>query len=127
MSHRIHNLKELDETFEALKESIRAGKPGEGANLLFLKDIDLSLRQALVLAWLMDHKDYLYTIEQMGRELGMNESAAKAVVCSLLETECLSREGEDIDVPDYLFFMILDMQAAKASGIIKSWKDYGAH
>lgn len=124
MMQKTHPLAEIYATFNLLKQSIRNGEPGKGADIYLLRDIDLSLRQALVVAWLQDHKDSIYTIAQMGNELGMDEDTAQTVVDSLLEMKFLTREGRDIDVDDAIEFRILDIQAMKATGKITSWREY---
>ena len=119
-----HTLAEIYGTFSLLKQSIRDGEPGRIADIHLLRDIDLSLRQALVIAWLQEHKDSIYTIAQMGNELGMDENIAQTVIDSLLEMKFLTRKGRDIDVSDDLVFRILDIQSMKARGMIKSWREY---
>lgn len=128
MMQNTHTLAEIYATFNLLKQSIRDGEPGKGADIYLLRDIDLSLRQALVVAWLQDHKDSIYTIAQMGNELDMDEETTETVIDSLLEMKFLTRDGKDIDVDDALEFRIIDIQAMKATGMITSWRecdDYG--
>lgn len=124
MMQNTHTLAEIYGTFRLLKQSIKDGEPGRGADIHILRDIDLSLRQALVIAWLQEHKDSIYTIAQMGIEIGMDEDTVRTVIDSLLEMKFLTREGPDIDVDDAIEFKILDIQAMKASGMIKSWREY---
>lgn len=127
MMRNTHTLAEIRDTFSLLRQSIRDGKPGRGADIHLLRDIDLSLRQALVIAWLQDHKDSIYTIAQMGSEIDMDEDTAGTVIDSLLEMKFLKREGKDIDVEDSMEFMILDIQAMKATGKITSWREYDGY
>lgn len=122
-----HTLAEIYGTFRLLKQSIKDGEPGRGADIHLLRDIDLSLRQALVIAWLQEHKDSIFTTAQMGNELGMDEDTAQAVIDSLLEMKFLIREGQDIDVDDAIEFRILDIQAMKATGMITSWREYDGY
>lgn len=122
-----HSLASIIDTFSLLKQSIRDGEPGKGADIHFLRDIGLSLRQALVIAWLQDHKDSIYTIAQMGEDLDMDEEAVERVIDSLLEMEFLTRDGKDVDVDDAMEFMILDIQAMKAAGMITTGREYNGY
>lgn len=124
MMQKSHSLVEIEETFRRIEQSIRDGEPRKGADIQLLRDIDLSLRQALIIVWLRDHKDSIYTIAQMGNELGMDDDTARTVIGSLLVMKFLTKKGRDIDVLDDLVFRILDIQAMKACGKITSWREY---
>lgn len=120
-----HTLIEIREAFDSLHATIRDGRPIRGLEISRLfNDLDLSLSQAKVLAWLMEHKDSIYPILQMCDDLHIEEENMNKIIDSLLEARLLERNGEDIDVSDSWLFTILDYQAARDCGLITSWSDY---
>lgn len=122
-----HTLIEIQEAFDSLRASIKSGRPGRGANVRLFNDADLTLRQAMVLAWLMDHKDSVYSTRQMCQELRIAEDTMQKIIYSLLERQFLEMKGEDIDVTDALYFIILDFQAMRECGMVSSWRQYYEH
>ena len=114
---RVHNLTEITRAFESLRESLKNGKRGKGANERLFNDIDLSIYQALTLAWLMNHKDTVYPLQLMSQELHLKKLHLKQILNNLYAMGYLENNGDSMDVTDGLYFQIIDMQACKASGI----------
>lgn len=120
-----HTLMEIQEAFDSLRASIRDGRPVRGLAICRLfNDVDLTLSQAMVLAWLMEHKDSIYTIWQMCSELHIEEDRIAKIVDTLLDWRLLERKGGDIDVSDSWLFIILEYNASREYGIVASWSDF---
>ena len=120
-----HPLMEIQVAFDSLRAVIRNGQPAKGQAICrLLNDIDLSLSQAMVLAWLMEHRDSVYTIWQMCNELHIEEDRIAKIIDTLLDWRLLERIGGDIDVSDSWLFTILDHQASRECRIVTSWCDY---
>ncbi len=123
---KCYTLWEIQEAFDSLRASIRNGQPGKGANVRFFNDANLTLRQAIVLAWLMDHQDSIYTTQQMCKELHIPEDMISSIIDALLDRQFLEMKGRDIDVSEAITFIILDFQAMRECGMISSWSEYYA-
>lgn len=123
---KCYTLMEIQEAFDSLRASIRNGQPEKGANVRFFNDANLTLRQAMVLAWLMDHQDSIYTTRQMCKELHIPEDMISKIIDTLLDRQFLEMKGGDIDVSEAIAFIIIDFQAMRESGMISSWREYYA-
>lgn len=120
-----HTLTEIQEALDSLRATIRNGRPIRGLAIRRLfNDLDLTLSQAKVLAWLMEHKDSIYPILQMCDDLHIEEERVNKIIDSLLEGQLLERKGADIDISDSWLFTILDYQASRECGMVTSWSDY---
>lgn len=121
----VHNLMEVTQAFEALCKSLKEGELDKGANVRLFNDVNLSLSQAMVMAWLMNHKDDTYSTRQMAAELRMEESRLNKIIDDLFEYGFLERHGEDIDIIEHVCFRIIDFEAARESrDDIKNWRDF---
>lgn len=119
-----HSLVEITRAFDSLRELLKHGRSLKGVDKSLFNDLGLSLSQAAVLAWLMNHKDSIYTIRQMSAELGIEDERLKKIMDDLSFYGLIETNGEDSDAKDDFIFRILDMQAMRACGSISSWSDY---
>lgn len=110
-----HTLYEITQAFESLRDSLKNRKQGRGDDERLFKDLDLTLSQAMVLAWLMNHKDAVYPLEYMGQELRLEKSHLNQILNDLFATGYLEEKGDALEVTDTLYFQILDKQTQKAS------------
>ena len=123
---KVHNLMEITQAFDSPYKSLKEGKLGKGADVRLFNDVGLSLSQAMVISWLLNHSDCSYSTQEMASELHMEESRLGKILDDLYGYGFLEKRGEDIDVIDQVFFRILDFQAMRECGTIKDWRDYVA-
>ena len=102
--------------FESLCDSLKKRNSGRKINIQLFHDLDFTLDQAKVLAWLMNHKDTVCSLHQMSRELRLQCPPLKQILNNLFARGFLEKKGDTLDVSEELYCQIIDIQVLKQCG-----------
>ncbi len=118
---KTHTLIEIEAGFDKLCRMVRAGHIGkEELNMQLFSELGFSRGEAIVVAWLMNHKEEICSMNRMCRDLKLNEGAIADIMNKLFVKNYVVIIGEGsqlitVDVSDCIPYYILDQEAMRES------------
>lgn len=118
---KMHKLIEIEENFNKLRIMVRAGHiEKEEINMHYFSELGLSRGEALVLAWLMDHKDRVSSLDGICRDLKFSGGEVTDIMNNLFVKDYVVIIEEDglmikVDVSERIPYCILNQEAKMES------------